>query len=58
MPHTTTAVVCDLFAVVAVAILRPVARAREWRTEHPDQPRRHHDPDHRRHGPRMRRTAH
>lgn len=42
MPRTTTAVACDVFAVVTVAILRPVARAREWRTDHPHQPRRHH----------------
>lgn len=58
MPRTTAAVACDVFAVVAVAILRPAARAREWRTDHPHQPRRHHDPDHRRDGPRMRRAAH
>ncbi len=42
MPRTAAAVACDVFAVVAVAALRPVARAREWRTDH-HQPRRHHD---------------
>lgn len=52
MPRTTAAVACDVFAVLAVAVLRPAARAREWRTDHPHQPRRHHDPDHRRHLPR------
>lgn len=42
MRRTVNSSACELFAVLAVAVLRPAARAREWRTDHPHQPRRRH----------------
>lgn len=53
MPRTVAAVACDVFAVAAVAVLRPVAAAREWRADHHPPTWRHHDPDHRRDRPRL-----